>query len=37
VAVADGNYGHAHAIACRDDHLEGASDPRSLAGDAAGY
>jgi gamma-glutamyltranspeptidase/glutathione hydrolase len=37
VRVARGNYGHAHAIACRAGYLEGASDPRSLAGDAAGY
>jgi gamma-glutamyltranspeptidase/glutathione hydrolase len=37
VRVARGNYGHAHVIACRDGHLEGASDPRSLAGEAAGY
>jgi gamma-glutamyltranspeptidase/glutathione hydrolase len=37
VTVAPGNYGHAHAIACHDDHLEGASDPRSLAGGAVGY
>jgi gamma-glutamyltranspeptidase/glutathione hydrolase len=31
------NVGHAHAIAVRGDALEGASDPRSLAGSAAGY
>jgi gamma-glutamyltranspeptidase/glutathione hydrolase len=37
VTVAPGNYGHAHAIACHDDYLEGASDPRSLAGAAVGY
>ena len=37
VTVTPDNYGHAHAIACHDDHLEGASDPRSLAGAAAGY
>jgi gamma-glutamyltranspeptidase/glutathione hydrolase len=30
-------HGHAHAIVCRGDHLEGASDPRALAGEAAGY
>ena len=37
VRVTQGNYGHAHAIAVRPDHLEGASDPRALAGEAAGY
>jgi gamma-glutamyltranspeptidase/glutathione hydrolase len=37
VAVAPGNYGHAHVIAVRDDHLEGASDPRALSGEAAAY
>lgn len=37
VRITVGNYGHAHAIACRRDHLEGASDPRALAGEAAGY
>ena len=37
VAVAPGNFGHAHAIRVDGDHLEGASDPRSLAGDAAAY
>jgi gamma-glutamyltranspeptidase/glutathione hydrolase len=37
VNVSPANYGHAHAIACHDDRLEGASDPRSLAGAAAGY
>jgi gamma-glutamyltranspeptidase/glutathione hydrolase len=37
VTVAAGNYGHAHAIACHVDHLEGASDPRALAGAAAGF
>jgi gamma-glutamyltranspeptidase/glutathione hydrolase len=31
------NVGHAHAIANRGEFLEGASDPRSLAGNAAGY
>ena len=31
------NVGHAHAIAVRGDSLEGASDPRSLAGSAAAY
>ncbi|MBV9293278.1 MAG: gamma-glutamyltransferase [Frankiales bacterium] len=37
IVVRDGNYGHAHAIAVRGDHLEGASDPRALSGDAAAY
>jgi gamma-glutamyltranspeptidase / glutathione hydrolase len=37
VAVAPGNYGHAHVIAVRDGHLEGASDPRALTGAAAAY
>ncbi len=37
VAVTPGNYGHAHVIAVHDDHLEGASDPRALSGDAAAY
>lgn len=32
-----GHQGHAHAIARHRDHLEGASDPRALAGDSAGY
>jgi gamma-glutamyltranspeptidase/glutathione hydrolase len=32
-----GNYGHAHVIAVRDGFLEGASDPRALAGEAAAY
>jgi gamma-glutamyltranspeptidase/glutathione hydrolase len=31
------SFGHAHVIVNRDDHLAGASDPRSLAGAAAGY
>ena len=31
------NVGHAHAIAVRGESLEAASDPRSLAGNAAGY
>jgi gamma-glutamyltranspeptidase/glutathione hydrolase len=31
------NVGHAHAIGVRGDSLEAASDPRSLAGNAAGY
>lgn len=31
------NFGHAHAIVRHADHLEGASDPRALAGEAAGY
>ena len=30
-------FGHAHAISLSGDHLEGASDPRSLAGAVAGY
>jgi gamma-glutamyltranspeptidase/glutathione hydrolase len=37
VRVTDGNYGHAHAIAVRADHLEGAADPRALSGEAAAY
>jgi gamma-glutamyltranspeptidase / glutathione hydrolase len=37
VTVTPGNYGHAHVIAVRDDHLEGASDPRALSGAAAAY
>jgi gamma-glutamyltranspeptidase/glutathione hydrolase len=37
VTLSPGNYGHAHVIAVRDDHLEGASDPRALTGGAAGY
>ena len=37
VEVTPGNYGHAHVIAVRDDHLEGASDPRALSGEAASY
>jgi gamma-glutamyltranspeptidase/glutathione hydrolase len=32
-----GGVGHAHAIVVRGDHLEGAADPRSLAGQAATY
>ena len=32
-----GNYGHAHAIRVAEDHLEGASDPRALSGEAATY
>ena len=32
-----GNYGHAHAIRVDGDHLEGASDPRALSGEAASY
>jgi gamma-glutamyltranspeptidase/glutathione hydrolase len=32
-----GNYGHAHAIRVDRDHLEGASDPRALSGEAAAY
>jgi gamma-glutamyltranspeptidase/glutathione hydrolase len=31
------NVGHAHCIANRGAHLEAASDPRSLAGNSAGY
>ncbi|MBV8961100.1 MAG: gamma-glutamyltransferase [Actinobacteria bacterium] len=30
-------FGHAHVIVNRDDHLAAASDPRALAGGAAGY
>lgn len=30
-------FGHAHVIVSHGDHLEGASDPRSLAGSASGY
>lgn len=37
VSVGPGNYGHAHAIRRHADHLEGAFDPRSLAGDASGF
>ena len=37
VNVTPGNYGHAHVIAVRDGHLEGASDPRALSGAAAAY
>lgn len=37
VVVSDGNFGHAHAVMCHEDHLEGASDPRALTGDAAAY
>ena len=37
VVVIGANYGHAHAIRVVDDHLEGASDPRALSGDAAAY
>ncbi|MGO9911043.1 MAG: gamma-glutamyltransferase family protein [Acidimicrobiales bacterium] len=33
----DHGFGHANVIACHDGCLEGASDPRSLAGTAAGY
>ena len=32
-----GQFGHAHLIAVGDEHLAGASDPRSLAGAALGY
>ena len=37
VLVGPGGVGHAHAIAVRADHLEGAADPRALAGQAAAY
>ena len=37
VVPATRNHGHAHAIVRHADSLEGASDPRALAGDAAGY
>jgi gamma-glutamyltranspeptidase/glutathione hydrolase len=37
VRTTPGNYGHAHVIRVREDHLEGASDPRALSGDAAAY
>lgn len=37
VITGPGGFGHAHAIAVRGDHLEGAADPRSLAGRAAAY
>jgi gamma-glutamyltranspeptidase/glutathione hydrolase len=37
VSLTAGNYGHAHAIVCHQDHLEGASDPRALAGAAIGF
>lgn len=33
----DHGFGHANVIACHDGCLEGASDPRALAGAAAGY
>ncbi|MGO9196132.1 MAG: gamma-glutamyltransferase family protein [Acidimicrobiales bacterium] len=33
----DHGFGHANVIACREGYLEGASDPRALAGAAAGY
>jgi gamma-glutamyltranspeptidase / glutathione hydrolase len=36
-AAFGGNYGHAHAIRVDGDHLEGASDPRALSGEAASY
>ena len=36
-AAFGGNYGHAHAIRVAADHLEGASDPRALSGEAASY
>jgi gamma-glutamyltranspeptidase / glutathione hydrolase len=37
VRTTPGNYGHAHVIRVGADHLEGASDPRALSGDAAAY
>jgi len=37
VVTAGGNFGHAHVIRVVDDHLEGASDPRALSGEAASY
>lgn len=37
VVTIGANYGHAHAIRVVGDHLEGASDPRALSGDAAAY
>jgi gamma-glutamyltranspeptidase / glutathione hydrolase len=37
VASVARSHGHAHAIVRHVDCLEGASDPRALAGDAAGY
>ena len=37
VVTGPGSFGHAHAISVPDDHLEGAADPRSLAGSAAGH
>lgn len=37
VTVTPGNYGHAHVIAVRSDHLEGAADPRALTGATATY
>lgn len=36
-AAFGGNYGHAHAIRVDGDHLEGATDPRALSGEAASY
>lgn len=36
-AAFGGNYGHAHAIRVDGEHLEGASDPRALSGEAASY
>ena len=37
VLTGPGGVGHAHAIAVHGDHLEGAADPRALAGSAAAY
>ena len=31
------DFGHAHVITVRGDHLAGASEPRALDGAAAGY
>jgi gamma-glutamyltranspeptidase / glutathione hydrolase len=36
-AAFGGNFGHAHAIRVEGEHLEGASDPRALSGEAASY
>jgi gamma-glutamyltranspeptidase/glutathione hydrolase len=37
VRAEPGNYGHAQLILSSGEHLEGASDPRALTGDASGY
>jgi gamma-glutamyltranspeptidase/glutathione hydrolase len=37
VKVGPTEFGQAQVIVCHRDHLEGASDPRSLAGSATGY